>query len=64
MLINTDRVWLWIEVCESELLTQLTWSEFQHVSSFLSNMNFFPYWLESRFKTELTLESKGEVKKL
>lgn len=41
----------------------LTWSEFQQVSSFLSNMYFFPYWLESRFKTELTLE-KGKLIKI
>ena len=41
----------------------LTWSEFQQVSSFLSNMYFFPYWLESRFKTELTLD-KGKLIKI
>lgn len=35
----------------------LTWSEFQHVSSFWSNRCFFPNCLALRFSTELTLEA-------
>lgn len=35
-----------------------TWSEFQHVSSLLSNMNFFPNCFTSLFSTELTLEKQ------
>lgn len=33
-----------------------TWSEFQHVSSFVSNMYFFPNCFTSRLSTELTLQ--------
>lgn len=36
----------------------VTWSEFQHVSSLLSNINFFPNCFTSRFSTELTLKHK------
>lgn len=36
-------------------LHERTWSEFQHVSSLPSNMNFFPNCLTSLFSTELTL---------
>lgn len=43
--------------------TLVTWSEFQHVSSLLSNINFFPNCFTSRFSTELTLKATEPLMK-
>ncbi len=42
-------------------LDQITWSEFQQVSSLESNMNFFPSCLTSLFSTELTLYDRNSI---
>lgn len=51
--------------CNSKLKYSLisyhTWSEFQHVSSRSSNMNFFPNWRESLLSTELTLSAREQI---
>lgn len=54
---NPELDWLWERVIRSGAL--FTWSEFQHVSSLLSNINFFPNCFTSRFSTELTLKTHG-----